>query len=258
MGVLETALKEEQERFVEELQVLRRALPRRAAEHPFIQAMSSGKATEEQVRIQCIQFYFHTIAFVNGLARLASRCNIPEIRREIAHGLYEEETGKLTGTAPHLELYYRYARSWGYTPEQLRDGGVYMLPETSALINWYMYACDRLSPLEAIAVFNVGAEGVNVTFPGLPGLSRKICDALTTHYGRSQEDAFFWDLHDRADQEHSHTGLEILARYADSPEVRQRIRTAVKMTTDAWWHFVGAPLNWTLEDCFAANSSAFY
>jgi hypothetical protein len=121
-----------------------------------------------------------------------------------------------------------------------------------------MYACDRLSPLEAIAVFNVGAEGVNVTFPGLPGLSRKMYEALTQHYGRTAEDAFFWDLHDRADQEHSHTGLEIIARYADTPETRERVRTAVRMTTDAWWHFMSEPEHWTLADCFAANSGAFY
>lgn len=256
MQTLEARLTDEQHRFVEELQLLRRALPRRAAEHPFVLAMTEGRATEEQVRVQCIQQYFHTIAFPAGLARLVSRCGVPEVRREITEGLYEEETGKLTGTAPHLELFYRYARSWGYTPEQLRSA--YMLPETSALINWYMYACDRLSPLEAIAVFNVGAEGVNVTFPGLPGLSRKMYEALTQHYGRTAEEAFFWDLHDRADQEHSHTGLEIIARYADTPEVRERIRTAVRMTTDAWWHFMGGPQNWTLADCFAANSGAFY
>jgi hypothetical protein len=126
MQTLEARLSEEQQRFVEELQVLRRALPRRAAEHPFVLAMMEGRATEEQVRVQCIQQYFHTIAFPAGLARLVSRCGIPEIRREITEGLYEEETGKLTGTAPHLDLYYRYARSWGYTPEQLRSA--YMLP----------------------------------------------------------------------------------------------------------------------------------
>ncbi len=257
MSALATAVNEEQKLFLDELEHLRRALPRRAAEHPLVKAMERGEATEDQVKVQCIQQYFHTVGFVNGLTRLASHCDVAEIRREIAEGVYEEETGKLSGTAPHLELYFRYAQSWGFAPEQLRDG-VYMIPETMALINWYMYAADHLSPLEGIAVFNVGAEGVNVTFPEFSGLSRKICDALLNHYGKTPEDVIFWDMHDRADQEHSGTGVSILARYADTEEKRERVRTAVRMTTDAWWHFVSGPLNWTTADCHAGNSSVFY
>jgi len=257
MATLSSSPVLEHEQFVDELQELRKAMPRRAAEHPLIKAMERGEATEEQVKVQCIQQYFHTVGFVNGLTRLASRCDVPEVRREIAAGVYEEETGRLSGSAPHLELYFQYSRSWGFPPDKLR-GGAYMIPETMALVNWYMYAADYLAPLEGIAAFTVGAEGVNVSFPGLPGLSRKICDAVTRHYGRTSQDAFFWELHDREDQEHSATGLRILARHANSEEKRERIRAAIRMTTDAWWHFVGGPLNWSVADCFSANSSAFY
>jgi pyrroloquinoline quinone (PQQ) biosynthesis protein C len=105
--------------FVDELQDLRRSPERRAAAHPFIQEMVAGRATDDQVMVQCVQFYFHTRAFVNGLTRLASRCDVPEIQREIAEGVYEEHTGKLSGTAPHLELYLRYASSWGISRKQL-------------------------------------------------------------------------------------------------------------------------------------------
>jgi len=248
----------DQAQFVAELQELRRAPGRRAADHPFVHAMLRGEASEDQVKVQCVQQYFHTVAFVDGLTRLASRCKIAEIQREIAAGVYEEYTGKLSNTGPHLELFFRYAESWGFTRDQLQRTGYYLVPEGMALINWYMYAADHLSPLEGIAVFTVGAEGVNVTFPGLPGLSRQVCDALLRHYHKTQDDVFFWDLHDKVDQGHSTTGLEILARHATTEDQRDRIRAAVRMTTDVWYHFVGAPLNWTMDDVQSVNSSFFY
>lgn len=252
-----TELTTSQKAFVEELQNLRRAGNRRAADHPFIHRMLDGSASPDQVQIQCLQFYFHTVAFVSGLSRLASRCNVPEIQREVAEGVYEEYTGKLTGTGPHLDLYLGYAQSWGWNQETLRST-VYMLPETMGLINWYMYAADHLPPLAGIAVFNVAAEGVNVSFPDLPGLSHQISEALTRHYGKTQEDVLFWDLHDHADQEHSTTGVEVLVRHTVNDEQRNQIRTAARMTSDAWYQFVGCPANWSLNDCFNGSSAEFY
>lgn len=240
--------------FEEELKVLQR--DHRVTHHPFVNRCLEGKVSEEAIKVQVYQFYFHTVGFVKGLARLVSNCHVPELRKEIATGLYEEETGKLTGTAPHLDLFFQYAEGWGISRDQLQTQA-YMLPETSALINWYMYA-SMLEPFIGIAVFNVAAEGVNITFPGAPGLSRLTADAMSQKYGRSKEDVAFWDLHDRADQEHSGTGVRILGAYVKTPEDKSRVTTAIQMTKDAWWKFYDGFEAWSLEACRRHNSSAFY
>jgi pyrroloquinoline quinone (PQQ) biosynthesis protein C len=121
-----------------------------------------------------------------------------------------------------------------------------------------MYAADNLAPLEGVAVFNVAAEGVNVSFPGLPGLSDQIFQAVTKHYRRSSDDALFWEMHDREDQEHSSAGVKVLADHVKTEEQRDRVRSAVRMTADAWYHFVSAPERWTMADCLSANSSYFF
>jgi pyrroloquinoline-quinone synthase len=242
------------ESFEDEIKSLQRN--HRVTEHPFVKRSLEGEASEEAIKVQVYQFYFHTVGFVKGLARLVSNCRVPELRKEIATGLYEEETGKLTGTAPHLELFFQYAEGWGINRDQLSTKA-YMLPETSSLINWYMYA-SMLEPFIGIAVFNVAAEGVNITFPGAPGLSRLTADAMTQKYGRSRKEVEFWDLHDRADQEHSGTGVRILGAHAKSEEDRARVKTAIQMTKDAWWKFYDGFEAWKLEDCTRHNSAAFY
>jgi pyrroloquinoline quinone (PQQ) biosynthesis protein C len=251
-------LTKEQEAFDRELEELRREGNRRIGGHPFVQLLERGEATEEQLKVQCVQQYFHTVAFVNGITRLLSRCKISEVQRELAGGVYEEHTGAFSQTGPHLEVFYRYAASWGISREELSGEGYYLVPEAMALINWYMYAADHLSPLEGIAVFAVAAEGVNVTFPGMPGLSRRFADALVRYYGKSSEDVLFWELHDKADQEHSGTGVRVLVRYVEGEAEKGRIRSVIRMTQDAWSLFLEAPLRWRWEDVTAVHSGALY
>jgi pyrroloquinoline quinone (PQQ) biosynthesis protein C len=63
--------------------------------------LRDGKLTEEQVRIHAIQWYFHTVGFVQAMKELCARCPWPDVRSYLAESLYEEETGRITGTAPH-------------------------------------------------------------------------------------------------------------------------------------------------------------
>jgi pyrroloquinoline quinone (PQQ) biosynthesis protein C len=79
-------LTKEQEAFERELEELRREGNRRIGGHPFVQLLERGEATEEQLKVQCVQQYFHTVAFVNGITRLLSRCKISEVQRELAGG----------------------------------------------------------------------------------------------------------------------------------------------------------------------------
>ena len=241
--------------FEEELKAIR--LERRLDQHPFMRKLLAGELTEEQLKVGAIQFYFHTIGFTNALAHLISRCKIPQLRMGIAEGLYEEETGAITKTKPHLELYYDYLESWGISREYVHQHG-YMLPGTSALVNWYMYATMLLDPLVGVAVLTVGAEGQNVTLPNSPGASALMAKGLMEHYGKSKEEAAFFIIHDAADQEHSSTGVRLLTQFTKTEEQKEMARAAIYMTQDGFREFIGVPLHYSLEDSTRYNSALFY
>jgi len=241
--------------FEEEVKAIR--LARRLDQHPFMRKLLAGELTEEQLKVGAIQFYFHTIGFTNALAHVISRCKVPQMRMGIAEGLYEEETGAITRTKPHLELYYDYLESWGISREYVHQHG-YMLPGTSALVNWYMYSTMLLDPLVGVAVLTVAAEGQNVSLPGSPGASGLMAKGLMEHYGKSKEEAAFFIIHDAADQEHSTVGVRLVNQFAQTEEQREMVRAAMHMTQDGFREFIGVPLHYSLEDSTRYNSALFY
>jgi pyrroloquinoline-quinone synthase len=216
-----------------------------------------GTLTVEQLKVSAIQFYFHTVGFTNALAHLVARCKVPKMRMGIAEGLYEEETGAITKSKPHLELFYGYLQCWGIDREFVQTRA-FMLPGTTALINWYLYSTLQLDPLVGIAVLTVAAEGQNVSLPESPGASALMAKGLMRHYGKTEEDVAFFIIHDAADQEHSTAGIRLLTQFVQTEEQKEMVRAAIRMTQDAFWEFIGGPLRYTWEDSTRHNAAMFY
>ena len=225
-------------------------------ESPRMKRIVAGEETEEAINVSVVQFYFHTIGFVRALRHLYARVPQAEFRAEIGEGLYEEETGRITETAPHLELFFTMAEAFGFPRKKLIDDA-YCLPETAAVLNWYHYAATSLDVLEGVAVLNFAAEGQNAEIGGYPGISKVMYDAMTTHYGKSHEDIMFYYVHDYADQEHSEVGARNLAKYITTPEQKKRVRTAIQMTNDAWAGMSRFSER-KLDECWKLPSGVFY
>jgi pyrroloquinoline quinone (PQQ) biosynthesis protein C len=219
--------------------------------------LRDGKLTEEQVRIHAIQWYFHTVGFVQAMKELCARCPWPDVRSYLAESLYEEESGRITGTAPHLELYFQYAKSWGYDPDMLMKK-VSILPEMAAIVNWYYYAPVHLGSLVGLTVLNIAAEGLNVPRGGKEGASRLMADALQKHYGLSKDDVLFFDVHAEADVEHSEVGINAVAKYAVTEEDRAKVYEAFRITTQLHRAFGASLSRYKLNDCFQGQSALFY
>ncbi|MGB0630240.1 MAG: TenA family transcriptional regulator [Alphaproteobacteria bacterium] len=225
-------------------------------ESPRMKRIVAGEESQEAIDVSVVQFYFHTIGFVRALRHLYARVSIPEFRADLGEGLYEEETGRITNTAPHLDLYFQMAEAFGFPREKLISEA-YCLPETAAVVNWYHYAATSLDVLEGVAVLNFAAEGQNAEIGGYPGISKVMYDAMTTKYGKSHDDIIFYYVHDYADQEHSETGARNLTKYIKTDEQRERVRTAIQMTNDAWAgmsRFSDRKLN----ECWKHPSGVFY
>ncbi len=215
--------------FEQELKAVWLGNAKRRNASPRIKALKAGTLDEQAIKLQVVQWYFHTVGFVSALRHLYDRCDIPKLRSELAESLYEEETGKITGTAPHLDLYFQAAAGFGLTRKKI-ETEAYILPEMAAVVNWYHYACAVLDPLEGLAVLCLFAEGNNAEIGGYPGSSRIFADALCKHYGKSADDVLFYEVHDIADRDHAEVGIRNLAKLANTPVKRERVLTAIYLS----------------------------
>src|SRR3989442_11438173 len=118
--------------------------------------------------------------------------------------LYEEETGRISGSAPHPELFMRLGTALGMASADLTDAKP--LPGTAALIDWFELSTKDRSFPEGVAAITVAAEGQ------VPGNFGKFARALEKHYRLTTEQVSFWDVHEIADRDHSDVGDSILSR----------------------------------------------
>jgi pyrroloquinoline-quinone synthase len=160
---------------------------------------------------------------------LHSRCTDLQERVKLAESVYEEETGRLSGSKPHPELFLDFTTSLGLARDEVL--GATPLPSTAALIHWFEYSTKILPYLEGVAAINLAAEGqvVGAFGPFARGLQR--------HYGLSEPAVAFWDVHELADAEHSDVGDHIVVKYATTEEIQGRIRAAVRTSLGMWWQF---------------------
>ena len=153
----------------------------------------------------------------------------PEERLKLAESLYEEETGRISGSAPHPELFIRLGKGLGMKREELTEANP--LASTAALIDWFELSTKDRSFAEGIGAINVAAEGQVVTNFG------PFARALEKHYGLTRDDVAFFDVHELADRDHSDVGDNILSRMTLSDNEQGRIRAAVNRSLDLWWQF---------------------
>jgi heme oxygenase-like protein len=88
---------------------------------------TSGKVRRERLHVHFEQEYATYVRdFPVLVGRAYVQCPIPEVRRELAENLYEEETGGLIAGRPHPELFLEYAR--GLNMDLQRFDRVTLLP----------------------------------------------------------------------------------------------------------------------------------
>lgn len=241
--------------FEDELNALRRS--NRLTGHPFVKQLLAGEATMEQLKVFAILWYFHTVAFPTALANLLARCRIPQLRAGLSEGLYEEETGKITGTAGHVSLYYDFLSHLGISREFV-DRHAYMSPGMGSVVHWYHYVTTQLDPVVGIAALAVAAEGQNVSLPDDPGVSGLVAKALKEHHGFTDDDLVFWTLHDTADQEHSGTGVRLLVEFAVTDQQQEMVRAAIRHTQECMLSAFDDVLRYSWEDVTSNSCALFY
>jgi pyrroloquinoline-quinone synthase len=197
--------------------------------HPIWLKIADGKVSRTGMRTFAAQFFLQVREFPRAVSALHSRCYDPGERLKLAESLYEEETGRISGSAPHPELFIRIGTGLGMKRDEITEARP--LPSTAALIDWFELSTKDRSFAEGIGAINVAAEGQ------VPGNFGSFARALEKHYGLSNEQVAFFDVHEIADRDHSDVGDNILSRMTLGDGERAKIRAAVERSLDLWWQF---------------------
>ncbi len=197
--------------------------------HPLWFRIQEGRLSRKGMQGFARQFFLQVLEFPRAVSALHSRCLDLDERRKLAESVYEEETGKLSGSKPHPELFIDFAVGVGLRREEVLTAEP--LPSTAALIHWFEYSTKVLSFLEGVAAINLAAEGQVV------GAFGPFARALQKHYGLSESEVAFWDIHELADAEHSDVGDHIVVKHATTDERQTVIRRVVKTSLAMWWQF---------------------
>jgi pyrroloquinoline-quinone synthase len=197
--------------------------------HPLWLKIAAGEVSRAGLRRFAQQFFLQVREFPRAVSALHSRCDDPAERVKLAESLYEEETGRISGSAPHPELFMRIGLAAGLEPADLTDARA--LLSTAALIDWFELSTRERSFAEGIGAISIAAEGQ------VPGNFGAFARALEKHYGLTREQVAFFDVHEIADRDHSDVGNHIIGRMILSDRDRARIRAAVERSLDLWWQF---------------------
>lgn len=197
--------------------------------HPLWHAIESGRVDRPGLATFAVQFFLQVNEFPRALSALHSRCGDRAQRRRLAESLYEEETGVLSRTKPHPELFLDFCTALGLSREAVVTAAP--LPSTAALIHWFEFSTKLLPFVEGVAATTLAAEGQ------VAGAFGRLARALERHYGLPAAAVAFWDVHEVADAEHSDVGDGIVVAHAATGAARAGIRRAVHTSLAMWWQF---------------------
>ena len=215
--------------FVEELKRDIAGFPKLRVRHPFVEAVRSGSATLDDIRVWAVQDY----QFRRAVPRIALlryvACSDPEFAPRLFEVAEEETRGLLPGSAGHPDMFVEFAEAIGLTRKDLEHAA--LLPATAAHL-YYAELVIHTQPWFVVMAAQMGAEG---TFsPAAAALGQGSMD----RYGMSPESVRFFTVHVEADEEHGTLAEDIGRRYLDSPDLQRQTREVtfrrMELLYDIW------------------------
>jgi pyrroloquinoline quinone (PQQ) biosynthesis protein C len=199
----------------------------------FLLAVEAGATTREQIGKWAKAFYATTR---NGRLMIgtfyANSPDDPQLRRELAENLYEEETGRLSGVGRcHMDVFADFLAAFDITLEQARrlpsplgdlpTGGQTIAPE-----DFYI----------ELAAYGLSVEAPNARF------CERIVQALKADYGFTDDQLTWFSMHAALDADHGDEFLKYVEAAAAYDDGLERVRTntlTLCATTKLIWNGAG-------------------
>jgi pyrroloquinoline-quinone synthase len=182
----------------------------------FLSAVEAGTATRDQIGAWAKAFYAITR---NGRLMIgtfyANSPDDPELRRELAENLYEEETGRLSGVGRcHMDVFADFLGAFDITLEDARHlvSPLGELPTGGRTISSEDFYVE-------LAAYGFSVEAPNARF------CERLLQALKTNYGFTDEQLTWFSMHAVLDADHGDEFLKYVEAAATSPDGLDRVRT---------------------------------
>jgi hypothetical protein len=170
-------------------------------------AFTSGQVAADRLHIHLEQEYATYVRDFPVLVGWAYvQCPVPEVRRDLAENLYEEETGGLSGGHPHPDLFLRYPS--GLRMDMDRFDSVELLPEAAAYRTFLDEATQDRGWEVACAITTLWIEGErhdrSVLDPSVPPRPAPPLEEhpLVKHYGLPLDDLALTRAHRAVEGDH--------------------------------------------------------
>src|SRR5881628_2989964 len=127
-------------------------------DHPSYWSLMGPGATRDQLLVHyCQEWAVYVRDFPIFLSRVHAATPRPDVRRELAENLYEEETGRISGGAPHGEQFLHMMEGLGLSRRTFDR--VRLLPASSAYRRFIDEATTSAPWIVGLAVSTIFVEG---------------------------------------------------------------------------------------------------
>ncbi|HZH04819.1 MAG TPA: CADD family putative folate metabolism protein [Myxococcaceae bacterium] len=194
---------------------------RHLLKHPFYQAWSEGRLSQDVLRRYAGQYFAQVDAFPRFVSAVHSQCPEIEARKVLLENLVDEE---IKGT-DHPELWLRFAEGLGADRAEVKEE--VPLPETRAMLETF-FGLARGEWTDGLCALYAYESQV-------PEVAVSKVDGLKKFYGISDDRTLsFFKVHMHYDVEHAGAVADLVDRYAQ-PE---RAKAATAQAADALWGFL--------------------
>ncbi|HKU77530.1 MAG TPA: iron-containing redox enzyme family protein [Pyrinomonadaceae bacterium] len=202
-------------------------------DHPLIHEAAKPQKNLPLLRLMATQGYQLTKVFARYIGGLYFHCPpLPRHSARLAHNLYEEETGRISKTAGHLQLMQRFIYALGVEPDELE--AVEPLPETKELIDYRMrWVSDPKNFHRGAAAVMIASEGQNLETQA--GKMRH--QMFPEVYGLTEKDLTFFTVHAAEDVYHVREGVELVSVVCTNEKTQAEAVQTIHETCDRFWWF---------------------
>jgi len=204
-------------------------------------AFTSGQVDAARLHVHLEQEYATYVRdFPVMVGRAYVQCPLPEVRRELAENLYEEETGGLAAGRPHPELFLEYPRGLGMDLERFE--AVTLLPEAEA----YRRVLDQTTLdrgwAPATAVTTIFIEGTpyerGELDPDAPRRPEPPLEEhpLVRHYGLPLEALALTRAHRSVEGDHRQAAWRMVLDHVE-PNDRPEVLRSMEDALDGWLRY---------------------
>lgn len=194
----------------------------RLLDHPFYTAWARGELSRADLQRYAKEYFHHVLAFPTYVSGVHNRIEDLRDRQAMLENLVEEERGPEN----HPELWLRFAEGIDVPRSEVLSHP----PSTAvaAFVRTFHRATRHPNPL-------VGLCSLYSYESQVPAVAREKIAGLRRYFGvRDSKTLRFFEVHERADVEHSRAERQLIERYAAQGDHELALRETEKVLRGVW------------------------